>query len=215
MTNPKWEEQIIAVPTEKLFEEVERFQGVVSDKEKMNLLNKAIEENFIVMRRGNTADPTPKEQNAEINTNYKQPIPYVVLRQKDKVFCYERLQGGGESRLHNMISIGVGGHMNRDYDTFKACLNINTKRELNEELNIETNGGTMVLNTIGILNDDSNEVSNVHIGLLLEMILSEDVQVSVRETDQLKGFWSTPQELKEKHYEQLESWSQIAVDNLV
>lgn len=216
MTNPKWEEQIIAVPTNKLFENVERFQGVLSDEESVKAIYDAIEENFIVMRRGNTNDATPKENNAEINYDFKQPIPYVVIRRGDKVFCYERLIGGGETRLHNKISLGVGGHMNKERDSFADSLLSNMYRELEEELEISPiqTGGEFVLQTIGILNDDTNEVSQVHVGILLELILPEGTEVEVKEKDQLKGFWSSVKDLETTYYDRLESWSQIAVDNM-
>lgn len=214
MTNAKWEEQVIAVPTEGLFDDVERIQGVITDPSVIDAVYEAIDDNYVIVRRGGSDDPTPKSNNAEINFDYKQPIPYVVIRRDEKVFCYERLTGGGEARLHSKISIGVGGHMNKEKGTFKDILKINTDRELEEELAINLYGGESKLETIGILNDDSNDVSKVHVGILLELHLPSHSAVAVKETDQLKGFWATLEELETTHYDRLESWSQIAVNNM-
>lgn len=211
MTNAKWEEQIIAVPTEKLFKDVERGQGVITDGWRISKVYDAIEDNYVIMRRGNSADPTPKENNSEINYDYKQPIPYVIVRRGDEVFCYERLEGGGEARLHNKISLGVGGHMNDEEGTFRDVLKINTYRELEEEISYDAESE---LKTIGILNDDSNDVSKVHLGILLELVLPIGTEVTVRETDQLRGFWATIEELRTTYYDRLESWSQITATNM-
>lgn len=215
MTNAKWEEQIIVVPTDKLFEEVEKFQGVLTDEKDVATLSKAIEDNFSVMRRGNNNDPTPKENNAEINTDFKQPIPYILLRRGNELYCTERLEGAGESRLHKKISLGIGGHMNKTADTFKACVSENAYRELDEELKVTPSlDGYFTARTIGYVNDEKDKVSHVHICILMELELDEGFEVEIKETEELRGFWSTIDELKEKYYDRLEEWSKIAVTHI-
>src|SRR5687768_11211932 len=49
---------------------------------------------------------------AEVNPAFKQIIPYCVLSCDDKIFVYQRTKKGGDSRLHDLYSIGVGGHIN-------------------------------------------------------------------------------------------------------
>lgn len=216
MTNAKWEEQIIVVPTDKLFEKVEKFQGVVTDESQVNELVEAIDENFSVMRRGAIEDSTSKENNAEANTDFKQPIPYILLRRGNEVYCTERLEGAGESRLHNKISLGIGGHMNKTADTFSGCLKENALREFDEELQItpSLDGEIVPFDILGFVNDEENEVGRVHICILMAMTIHEDFEAKIKETEQLRGFWSTVEELKEKHYEQLEEWSKIAIDHI-
>ncbi len=51
---------------------------------------------------------------AEDDPSHKQLIPYVVLRSGDEVFCYTRGKKGGEQRLHDRWSLGVGGHICRE-----------------------------------------------------------------------------------------------------
>jgi predicted NUDIX family phosphoesterase len=226
MSNPKWEEQIIVVPRDVLFEnESLAFQGVIvpegenHDKGAKILQNLAI--NYSTMRRGNEADPTPAENNAEINPEFKQIIPYVVIRKGDKYFAYKRLSGGGESRLVNRISIGAGGHMNDVAEelyqtgvTFEHVLMDNVEREVTkEELDIDTE--EMDFEVIGLINDDSDLVGEVHFGILIILDLSENVNVAVKETDQLEGSWMSITELlKPENSEKLENWSRIALEAL-
>jgi predicted NUDIX family phosphoesterase len=99
-------------------------------------------------------------------------------------------------------------------DDFYEQLSVNLERELNEELLIE--GERLSLETIGLINDDENEVGKVHICLLIIAELDENANVSVKETDQLKGEWISIQNLPYADtYERLESWSKFVTDILV
>lgn len=216
MTNPKWEEEIIVVSRKELFEDEElTFQGTQTNSVIVQALLENIEKHHTTMRRGGGhKDTEPAENNAEINYDYKQPIPYALIKRGHELFAYERLAGGGETRLHSKISLGVGGHMNKTKGTFNDSLLDNLRRELNEEVDIQADYQHM--ETIGFINDDNEDVSKVHIGLLVVINLPEDAEVTVRETDQLRGFWMPIAELLENQsaYERLENWSQIAVDYL-
>lgn len=213
MTNPKWEEIILVAPRKHIFED-ERlaFQGVLTDKEQVANIMRNIAGTFSSMRRGNEKDPTPKENNAEINFDFKQPIPYAVIRRGDEFFVYQRLGAGGEGRLHDKYSLGAGGHMNPIEDaSWETTVSVNLQRELEEELNVEDKD--MKIEYIGLINDDSEEVSKVHIGVLIMIDVAVGTEVTVRETDQLRGFWSNLDGLK-CNYDVLENWSQIVVDML-
>lgn len=214
----KWDEQIIVAPRNQVFEnESLTFQGVLTNEEDVARIISNISKSYTVMRRGNSKDTAPENENAEINTNYKQPVPYAVLRSGSKVFVYKRLGVGGESRLHDKLSLGVGGHMNRllgSSSSFVDEISENLKRELTEELVIDISESHVT--PYGIINDDSNDVSVVHIGLLYGIEVQDPSLIKVRETDQLEGFWYNIEDLKESSdYEKLEAWSKIAVDYLV
>jgi predicted NUDIX family phosphoesterase len=217
MTNPKWEEIIVVAKRKKLFENEElTFQGVLSEKDdKVKQIMENLDKYYESMRRGNTEDKTPKSRNAEINVDYKQPIPYVVVRRGKELFVTERLKGAGESRLHGQLSLGMGGHMNptsSEYDSFKLVLCENLIRELDEELDITR---AWEVDIIGLINDDSEEVSQVHLGILGIAELPKDAEVTVKEVEQLAGQWMTVDKLKEKEvYDRLENWSKIVVDIL-
>ncbi|MDA1475430.1 hypothetical protein [Bacillus changyiensis] len=203
----KMDEMILVAPRAHVFaNEALTFQGVNSDQETIGKIMKHIEDNFKEMRRGD----------AEENPSYKQPIPYVVIKREDEIFVYERLEGGGEARLHNKLSLGFGGHMNFVADlAFSDILKLNTDRELDEELMIEEES-KVKMSTLGLINDDENNVGKVHIGILSALELKPGAHVEVKEKDQIAGRWMRASDLKEKSvYDRLESWSQFVVDILV
>lgn len=204
----KMDEQIIVVERAALFGGGNTpdltFQGLERSPGKIAELEQRMAEHYQVMRRGD----------AEENPDYKQPIPYAVIRRGDGYFAYKRLGGGGEARLHGRLSIGVGGHMNAagQAGTFKDVLSVNLRRELNEELAISGAKG-LSFRTIGLINDDAAEVGRVHIGILVAIDLPVTADVSVREKDKLEGQWlHLDQLLAEK--DKLESWSGFAADAL-
>lgn len=214
MTMFKKEEEIILVAKkEDLFSGNSlEFQGVMTDQNVVDQIINRLNLCYESMRRGSREEvDVSVSENAELNFDYKQPIPYIVIKRGDQFFVTERLEGGGESRLHGKLSMGVGGHMNPLGHSleFSEVLKINTQRELEEELDIT---GEIKINAIGLVNDDSEEVSRVHIGILGIIELELDDEVTVRETEQLAGQWMTIKELKEeKSYSRLENWSKTIV----
>src|SRR4051795_4496358 len=48
----------------------------------------------------------------EVDPSFKQIIPYLVLRDGERYFLMRRTKAGGDARLHDRWSIGVGGHLN-------------------------------------------------------------------------------------------------------
>ncbi|MDY7043724.1 NUDIX domain-containing protein [Virgibacillus sp. M23] len=219
----KEDEIVVVVPKSELFifkkNYTNYFNGCINIKDsrgfyKIKDIMRSIDENYTEMRRGSVEETfTAISKNAELNTDYKQPIPYVVIRKGEKFFVTQRLEGGGESRLHGKLSMGVGGHMNtmdNPKEAFKNVLTENIQRELDEELYVEGNTDVSI---IGLINDDSNDVGQVHIGILGVINLEENDKVSVRETEQLKGFWMSLDELREpENYSKLENWGKIVVD---
>jgi predicted NUDIX family phosphoesterase len=148
----------------------------------------------------------------ELDPSKKQLIPYVVIRCGARCWAMRRTRAQSEARLHDKLSLGVGGHMERpdagEDDPILAAL----RRELHEEVCLPH---TPTLRFIGLINDDSTEVGQVHLGLLYEASLSEEImaEVAVRETDKHIGQWMTDAQL-ERERARLETWSQIALDAL-
>ncbi|MEC3795056.1 hypothetical protein ABEY46_12630 [Bacillus velezensis] len=203
----KMDEIILAAPRSDVFQnEMLTFQGVNSENDRIVKIMAQIEAHFFEIRRGD----------AEEDPRFKQPIPYVVIRRDDEVFVYERLAGGGESRLHNKLSLGFGGHMNpmEGAASFSEVLKQNTDRELAEELYIREEDKLNIV-TLGLINDDENDVGKVHIGILSALQLASAAQVEVKEKDQIAGRWMKLSELKEENvYQRLEAWSQFVADIL-
>ncbi|HWW59870.1 MAG TPA: NUDIX hydrolase, partial [Thermoanaerobaculia bacterium] len=46
---------------------------------------------------------------AEVSPQYKQIIPYVIIRHDDSFFLLQRTRKQTEARLHDKFSIGIGG----------------------------------------------------------------------------------------------------------
>ncbi|PAK28262.1 hypothetical protein CJ467_21530 [Bacillus velezensis] len=199
----KMDEVIVVAPRDKVFDNGKLdFQGIEADPNAIDQIIKNLAENMLTMRRGD----------AEKDQSCKQPIPYAVLQKGDQVFAYERLRKGGEKRLHDQLSIGVGGHMNiTEATNFWEAIDENLRRELSEELFISTSN--LNLEVVGIINDDLNEVGKVHLGIMIIVKLPENTEVSVRETDQLKGFWLNEQDFDNPAvFNRLESWSKYVAD---
>ncbi|MCD8322862.1 MAG: NUDIX domain-containing protein [Oscillospiraceae bacterium] len=145
---------------------------------------------------------------AEVDPSYKQIIPYVTILRDDQAFATRRLNKGGESRLHGLVSLGVGGHINqtdeKDGDWLMNCL----RREVEEEVNM-SHFGTLTLR--GLINDNSNDVGSVHLGFFFTLTTTGDV--SVRETEKLEGGFLPLSSLAETA-PQMETWSQIITPEL-
>ena len=142
---------------------------------------------------------------AEKSPQYKQIIPYVLIRRGDAWFLLQRTRKQTEARLHDLLSLGVGGHINPDTPDLIDGL----QKELEEEVGVE---GDYEITFAGILNDDTTEVGSVHLGTVF--ILDTDSEVVVRETDKMTGRWVATAELKPLR-EQMETWTQIVYDALI
>jgi predicted NUDIX family phosphoesterase len=145
---------------------------------------------------------------AEEDPSHKQLIPYVVVRDGERIFLTERTTAGGDARLHGKASIGVGGHLN-PVDQGEDALTDGLRREWNEELIVDWVPGFRL---VGLINDDSNPVGSVHLGVVFT-VEANGREVAVRERDKLIGRWATLDELRSV-WDRLETWSQLVVAHL-
>ncbi len=152
---------------------------------------------------------------AERTPSWKQVIPYslVLSAETGRLLLLRRLPGGGEKRLRDKLSIGVGGHVNPEdlEGTAGDPILAGTRREIEEELLVE---GTYEIQPVGLLNDDSNPVGAVHVGVVQILIVQGSVRI--REQDLLEGRMATPQELALLRAQgaDFETWSSILIDAL-
>lgn len=190
-------ENVLVVKTEKLSAYISGKNGLIRENNR-EILDIIINEHEFIPRPEAEGDPS-----------FKQIIPYVVITRGDKVFMTRRLNKGGESRLHGKISIGIGGHINPVDETDKErVLMRGLERELDEEVAVDKRGELV---PCGIINDDSNGVGSVHLGLCFRMEV--EGEVAVKETEKLEGGWMTVSELRDS-YDNMESWTQIALSVL-
>ncbi len=145
---------------------------------------------------------------AEYNFDHKQIIPYLIIRNRNNYLLIQRTSKQTEKRLHNKFSLGIGGHINPDSSEHGKNLIIGgLHKELNEEILVHNPAD---LKLIGTINDESNSVSRVHLGLLYELeVLSDEYEVL--EKDKMSAQWENRENLIHFH-ENMETWSQIVCD---
>ena len=141
----------------------------------------------------------------EVDPSFKQIIPYLVLRDGGRYFLMRRTRAGGDARLHDRWSIGVGGHVDPGDDGLAGGL----RRERHEELVADFEP---TFTPYALLNDDTTEVGAVHLGVVV-LAEADGRQVSVRETDKLSGAFADPDAVA-AGAEHLETWSRIVFDAL-
>jgi predicted NUDIX family phosphoesterase len=189
------DEQVLVVET-KVLEQVGMFQGLAFDVERyLSRLFAPGVPRFM---------PRPE---AEKNPAFKQLIPYVIMACDGTYLSYVRGKRAGETRLVSKRSIGIGGHINPVdasplfgdfYETYLAAV----KREINEEVSVETGYTDRV---VALLNDDSNEVGQVHLGVVHFWNLDEP-KVGRKEQMITQLSFMTQAQLKDVE-DTLETWS--------
>lgn len=195
------EESVLVVPR-SLFDSLGAFQGFSAEVDRY--LPHFLKEgnNFFLPRAAAETDPT-----------HKQIIPYAIFHCQGKILHYVRGGKSGEKRLASKGSIGIGGHINAD-DAARASLERDTyvtgvDREINEELNLQTAYRQRIA---ALINDDSNEVGQVHLGVVHVFDLESEA-VTSNEASITELRFLSPEELRERR-DRLETWSQICLDHL-
>jgi predicted NUDIX family phosphoesterase len=154
----------------------------------------------------------PRAQ-AEQDPSHKQIVPYAIIAHEKTVLHYVRGKKAGEQRLVSKGSIGIGGHMNDtdeslfawDKDAYRAGV----EREVSEEIAIDSPFEDRI---VALLNDDTTEVGQVHLGIVHVFRLAEP-KVQKREAMITNLAFLTRDELLARRAE-LETWSQICADSL-
>ena len=142
---------------------------------------------------------------AENDAGLKQIIPYLVLRDGDRLFLMRRSRAGGDPRLHDLCTIGIGGHLNPGDGSPIGGL----AREWLEEIESDF---IPEFEFVGLLNDDTVEVGRHHLGLVY-VADAAGRPVSVRERDKLSGAFE-PLTVVRHAYDQMETWSRLVLDSL-
>jgi len=144
----------------------------------------------------------------EDDPSTKQIIPYLIVRHGPRLFLFQRSAAIAEARLRGKFSIGVGGHISRaDVEGAADVLEAGLRRELAEELVI---GAGWTARLVGVLNDDSNAVGQVHFGLVHVVDVASPA-IAVRESESLSGRLAEPREVRDL-YDRMETWSQLILD---
>jgi predicted NUDIX family phosphoesterase len=185
------QERLTTIPR-SLLESLGSFHGVTDfDSKYFPILDPG---NFITV-------PRPL---AEEDPSFKQLVVYFTVREGFDYLTYWRGKAKGDTRLHAKFSFGFGGHVNEGDVSPLAAL----ARELQEEIE----GFVEHILFQGLINDDSDSIGKVHLGLLYEVQMS-----NIRPSGE-----SNIEDLKPMHYRQLaemydrmEGWSKHVYDFLV
>ena len=199
--SPKVDERVLVVPSAEL-DRLGRFQGFSAEAERY--ITALLVPELMQYRPRSEVEDDP---------SYKQIIPYVVFRSADAVFCYTRGKSQGEARLHRLRSLGVGGHVSEDdaegrksLDAYESAM----RRELDEEVEVASPGR---IRRVGLINDDSTPVGQVHLGVV-HLYELEHPHVSAREEGLAEaGFIPLSNILTIQH--EFETWSQICIASIL
>lgn len=194
----------VMVVSRQILDDAGSFQGFSADVDKINNILQSSNISFM-----------PRDE-MEKDPSYKQIIPYCVFGIFKEgipyLFSYTRGSKGGENRLHAKKSIGVGGHINPIDST---CIgdqpsNIYENgmiRELQEEVGLYS---CYARKTIGLVNDDSNDVGKVHLGVV-EMFELENAFLGIKDEALESGnFIPLEDILQDKN--NYENWSQLVLE---
>jgi predicted NUDIX family phosphoesterase len=142
---------------------------------------------------------------AETDPSWKQLIPYLLVRDGERIFLMRRSKAGGDERLHDRYTIGVGGHVNpEDTDVLGGL-----RREWAEEIKADFEPE---FEPLGVLNDDDNAVGAVHLGLVYQADVGGR-QIEIREHEKLEGSFASVEGVAAVA-DKLETWSALLFEFL-
>lgn len=141
----------------------------------------------------------PREE-LETDPTYRQVIPYILCKNNGRYLSYER--HGNEDRLHNMRSIGIGGHIDEGESLQRAAF-----REIQEEIRYRPS----VLDFKGCLALDTDEVSQVHLGIVFVINVPKDLNFG----EELLNPEFVYLDHLIKNHDLYELWSQEVITNLL
>lgn len=135
-----------------------------------------------------------EREEAEVDQNYKQLIPYIIIvNDNGKFAVYPR--HGNEKRLHGLYSCGIGGHIDEvdKADTVLQTIRNGMYRELQEEFkNFQKE--KVLLEYKGVINEVKTKTGLVHLGIVF--FARCDKSYLPEPSDELAGLeWKTIDEL--------------------
>ena len=192
------EEYVLVFPV-KILDHLGKFQGFTTN---------AMKYFEFILKKENTQ--FLKREIVENDPQYKQIIPYVILKYKETYFTYQRGKLQTEKRLLDNYSLGIGGHISIfDENLFSTTYEEGLNREINEEIYINSK---YTNNIIGLINDDTNDVGKVHFGVVhLFELERKDVQAKEKSIRNV-NFMSKEDLTKKSRL--FETWSQIIIKYL-
>ena len=198
----RWPNERVLVIPRPLFDSLGAFEGLTTDVDRYLPAFLDPANNHFLAR-----------DDAEEDPGHKQIIPYALFHCRGRYLHYVRGGKGGEKRLADKGSLGIGGHINSE-DAAQASLERDTyltgvDREINEELLLNTPYRQKL---VALINDDSSDVGRVHLGVVHLFDLDSEA-VEANEAP-ITGLEFLDLETLQARRDQLETWSQICLDHL-
>lgn len=196
----------MVIETKELFSTIDYFEGFQPSSDENQLLK--FEKKAIWYDK----------EKAESNPDYKQLIGYTIFANSynNRIFFYRRAKNSSyrESRLQDKWSCGIGGHIEKKDINGHSVILSSIEREISEELHI-TPGTSTIPSLIGLINDDSDEVGKVHLGLIflaycnLRQIKPKDPEIAYGELIPLS-------EINKKAMQgcNIENWTRIILSHV-
>lgn len=110
---------------------------------------------------------------AEQSSDWLQPIPCAIIRNKTGEYRVLRRVKQGRADLSSKLSLVVGGHIDREPDNFSlSCLLSTTLgREIEEELGVSR---ALEAKPVGLVIDHSSPFASRHVGFVHEVVIAEE-----------------------------------------
>jgi len=146
---------------------------------------------------------------AEQRSEFKQLIPYVIVKHKETGHYFTTSRLSGDERLIGKTSLGIGGHIEGTESIYGGMY-----RELEEEIGLTDKD--IVSNSFqGYIYDNADEVGRMHLGLVFLLVTDKD-DIICMEKDTLVGGWFSVSMIETiRDAGLLENWSEIVLDNLI
>lgn len=157
-----------------------------------------------------------RSESLEDDPGWLQWIAYGILAHEGQVFRYRRPRRSGDPRLRDLMSLGVGGHVEPGDNippgvglADPAVLGGAMARELDEEVRpLET----LLIDYCGLLYDPTDPIGRVHLGAVFCCrVASQDIDPGRAEIRD--GSWEAPESLA-TGYPDWESWSRVLLAHL-
>lgn len=149
-------------------------------------------------------------EDAEASEDFVQLIPYTVFVKGNQILNYSRTKKGGEARLHDKRSVGIGGHINPvDGDNVHDAYDNALGREVEEEIGVSIEKYNR--KKLMCIYDDSDEVGKVHFGVVYTIAVGDNFEIGKVE-ENLTDVKFTP--IDDLDVDKFENWSRIVIEKL-
>lgn len=201
----KNEEQVMCVPTSLVDKLLSKRTGFYAGSRAVRALSE--------FNRPKNQKFYPRSK-VENDPRQQQIIPYIIVENTNgKILVMTRTPKQTETRLHNKLSLGIGGHINpKDNDSFGGSLIMAAAfRELREEIGFNSYS-QQVFCFVGMLVQREDPVGKVHTGVVFHMVTTEET-IGGKEKDSHLAHWMTHRYINHhKIYPRFEKWSLLLLN---